>query len=476
MRRAFALILAVALGVLSSGNASAAPPAYDRLYLMSSDADYLYWSVDRFDPELGVSSISRSCGLYYFVPGRAKPCLVGINTAEANRTFNLYFLPGSALDEKVTWSGAAPLRFHIEGSVFTGGVPYTVQLVLQKTGGLVVSENATETTPGVWEGAISGGAPMNTNDVIAIGVRVTTQAAFALVDLRLAGRTYLQLPGAFGAHSIPDMQREDTYAPQPNSYSTGTRAFTFNDASWATRSFTGDTTATKTFDFSIDKKAEILLIWAEAYDSAFVQDVKHLRQPDPRKLPQGISLSLARGAEEIENSGSCGTTCAGWGVRSLALTDLAAGPLSLTVRPVVEGDQSLPYTVHVLEVWGDRTLRTMRWLFMNGTSSRTPAAATCPANNEPVPASDKVKSVALDLDWDTETLGNVAWTPRFDMPYGGYPCSEGGTGDELRLTIPPAERVWWVGATPSYGSTFVSTYDTSFQMTARYTYSAPPIA
>jgi hypothetical protein len=476
MRFSRAVLLALC-GLLFGNVAGAAvTPQYDRIYLLSSDADYLYWSVDRFDPELGLSSTSRPCGLNYLVPGRAKPCLVGVNAAEGARTYNLFFLPGSALDEKVTWSAASPLKFHIEADVNTGGVPFTLQLVLQKTGTLVLSDPVTQTSPGVWEGQMTSGSPLNVGEVNLIGIRVTSQGPAALIDMRLAGRSYVELPRAFAAHSVPDMVREDSYSPEPTSYTTKTRSFTFNDAKWATQSFTGNTTATQTFDFSIGQKAEALLVWAELYDSTFVQDVKDLRQPDPRKLPQGISLSLSRGGEVIKTSGSCGTTCAGWGTRSLATMDLAAGPLSLAVIPQQSGDQSLPYTVHVLEVRGDRTLRTMRWLFMNGTSSRSPAAAVCPSSNEPVPATDKVKSVALDLDWNSEAVGNAAFTWRFDMPYGGYPCSEGGTGDEIRLTIPPAERVWHVGATPSYGSTYFSVHDTTFEATARYTYSAPAAA
>jgi hypothetical protein len=476
--RFIALIVVLPALLLSGLHAGAAvQPLSDRIYLLASDSDYLYWGVDSTDPELGVSSISRICGTNYAIPQEAKPCLAGLDTGTQSRTYNLFFLPGSALDEKVTWAGAAPLRFHIEGSVQTAGVPYTLQLVLQKTGGLVVSENATQTSPGVWDGQLSGGGPLSATDINLIGVRVTTQAPVALVDLRLGGRTYLQLPRAFNVHGVPDMQREDTYSPQPSTYSAGTRSFAFNDNNWAVQTFTGDTTAPKTFDFSIPQKAEILLAWVDLYDSTTIQDVHHLRQPDQRKPAQGVGMLLSRGGTVVEHSGANGLGVLGHGTAALATADLAAGPASLVVDPAQDGaDQALPYTVHVLEIRGERTLRSMHWLFFNDATLRTPAVATCPAATQPIPATDKVKNIDLDLDWDTEAPGLPAFTFRFTMPYGDYPCSEGGTGDELRLTMPQAERVWWMGAAPAYHATYASAYDTTFEMTARYTYAAPPAA
>lgn len=138
--------------------------------------------------------------------------------------------------------------------------------------------------------------------------------------------------------------------------------------------------------------------------------------------------------------------------------------------------QSIPFTVHVLEIRGERTLRTMRWKFMQVDSLRLPSVGVCPASAEPVPATDEVRSIGLDLDWSSAAVGVPAWTIRFDLPnVGSFPCGEAGTGDELRLTV-PSEQVWYVGATPSQDSLHVSAYDTTFELQASYVYSALPAA
>jgi hypothetical protein len=308
-------------------------------------------------------------------------------------------------------------------------------------------------------------------------IRVTTSAPVATIELRAGGRSYLELPRPFAMHSVPELVHEDTYAPEPNSYQTATRTFNFNDRSWAARSFTGETGPARQFSFNLDQKAEILFAWIEVYDSAFVQDVRRGRAPDPQKILQGASVSLLRDGTEIDHSGS-GFGTLGQGTEALAVLDLTPGPLTLSVDSQNESeDDSIPFTVHVVEVRGERTLRSMRWLFMEMDGVRTPVVAVCPRSIEPVPTTDKVRSVALDLDWNSEAAGLRGWTFSYSLPgVGSFPCSEAGTGDEMRLTIPPAERVWYLGATPAYNATEVSAFDTTFEMSARYTYSPVPLA
>lgn len=82
MRRPTILALTVLLPALLLSGPSAqagSQPQSDRIYLLASDSDYLYWGADATDPELGVSSISRICGTNYFIPQEARPCLVGID-------------------------------------------------------------------------------------------------------------------------------------------------------------------------------------------------------------------------------------------------------------------------------------------------------------------------------------------------------------------------------------------------------------
>lgn len=95
----------------------------------------------------------------------------------------------------------------------------------------------------------------------------------------------------------------------------------------------------------------------------------------------------------------------------------------------------------------------MRWRFLQDSSVRLPVVASCPAALEPLPQTDEVRSIALDLDWDSESP-TAAFTFRFDLPQvGSFPCSEAGAGDE-----------------------YASAYDTTFEATARYTYTPPPAA
>ncbi len=472
----FVALIVVLPALLLSGQPSSALPApqSERLYLLSSDSDYLYWSADPADPELGVGTLSRVCGLNYAMPD-AKPCLIGTDVATATRSYNLFFLPGTALDEKIAWTSATPLRFHLEGTVNTFGAPYTVRLVVQKSTGLTLSQPATQTTPGVWEGQVPAGSPLNIDEVNILGVRVTTQAPLATIELRLGGRSYLELPRPFAMQGVPDLGRADTHRPEPSSFQTATRTFGFNDRSWAVQSFTGQTGDLRTFSFDLPTKAEVFLAWVEVIDSSFVQSIRS-GSPDPKNLLQGASITLSRDGEEIDHSG-VGTASGGIGTESLSVLDLAPGPLDMSVEFAdTDAGRSTPFSLHVLEVRGERTLRTMRWRFMHNLSNRIPVTATCPGAWEPLPLTDEVRSVALDLDWDAVSpLPN--YTTRFTIPsVGDFPCSEAGTGDELRLTLPSAERVLYLGATPAYNSAHVSAYDTTFEMTARYTYTPPPAA
>lgn len=473
--RLFALIVVLPALLLSGTSSSAiTSPRADKLYLLSSDAEYLYWSPDAADPELGVGTLSRMCGTNY-IGVDPKPCLMGINASNQTRTFNLSFMPAASLGEEITWSAGAPLRFHIEGNINTFGVPYTVQLVLQKGSTAIVSNAATQTAPGVWDGQISSGAPMNLSDVNLLVVRVTTQAPAAMVELRLGGRSYLELPRPFAMHGVPDLVRAETFRPEPSSFRTGTRTFAFNDRNWATQSFTGRTGAVREFPFTLPAKAEVLLAWVEVLDRSFAHTVRS-GSPDPQTALHGASVAVLRDGEEIDHSGG-GAGAAGIGTEALAALDVAPGPLTLTVTSANKDEgQSVPFAVHVLEVRGERTLQMMRWRFMQGQSSRLVATATCPRYFEPVPATDEVRSVALDLDWDSVSP-LPKYTLQFDLPgIGSFPCGEAGIGDELRFTFPAAERVSYVGAVAAYDSIHATAHDTVFEMTARYIYSAPPAA
>lgn len=56
---------------------------------------------------------------------------------------------------------------------------------------------------------------------------------------------------------------------------------------------------------------------------------------------------------------------------------------------------------------------------------------------------------------------------------GFFPCGEAGVGDRVRFTVPDVP-IWYFGATPAPGSTFVSWRDTVLEMQVRYAYTPPP--
>ncbi len=477
--RLIALTVVVPVLLLSgSPSSGAVAPQSDRLYLLGADTDYLYWSPDPLDSELGLGSVSRTCGLNY-TGVDAKPCVVGIDPGSSLRTHSLFFLPGAALDQPVTWSTAAPLRFRLEGAFNTFGVAYTVHVILQKGRTQVLSAPATETAPGVWEGQITSGGPLAPAGVNQLGVRVITEAPVAGIDLRLGGKSYVQLPGPFAMHGTADLMRADTFRPEPNILQTGTRTFGFNDRNWALQSFTGTTGPVREFSIDVPAKPEVFLAWVEARDHTFTQSVGSA-SPDPQALLQGASVKLFRDGKLIGHSysptGGDGPT-GGLGTAALAVLDLAPGPLTLAVNSARDDEgQGIPFSLHVLEVRGERTLRMMRWQFMHVRSARLLATAVCPNRLEPVPATDEVRSLALDLDWESASP-LPKYTVAFEIAdVGEYQCGQVGTGDELRLTLPPAERVSMVGAAPAYGSIHLTAYDTMFEMTARYTYSPVPPA
>ena len=475
-RRLVAGTIAVALTALAAPvTATADAPKQDRIYLLASDSEYLYWGVDPSDPELGTRTIVRRCGEFpsWGIPGRSTPCTQALGTDGA-RTSRLAFMPASLLEEHVTWSAASPLRFHLEGTIDTGGVPYSLSLYVNAGGNIADSPPATEVAPGVWEGTLAAGAPLQTNKVNMFGLRLITQAPVATIELHTSGASYVTLPTAKAVRSVPQLVRDDTYSPQPGSFTTPMRSFTFNDEQWAVQSFTGITGPRRAFDLQIDRHAEIVVAWVELFGTSFVQDIRRGRPPNATKLEQGVAPTLVRDGEVIAHS-TIETARAGVGTEGLAFTDLPPGPLSLEVNSADEEGNELPFTAYVLQVHGERTLASIRWQFFELASRRIPVAASCPGLLEQLPVTDEVKTIGLDLDSDTEAVGLPSWTISFVMPsLGLIQCGEMGIGDRVRFTFPKDEGVWRLGATPAYDSLHVSNQDTVHEMQAVYTYSPSP--
>jgi hypothetical protein len=475
-----AAVLAVGLVIALTGPASAAP-TYQRLYFMGAETDYLYWSTDPADPELTTQTITRTCGAgtVWGIQGVSKPCLRGINPGGAY-TYNTYFLPASSFDQPVSWDAANPIRFHLELTV-DSLLPYTVHLTVQKGTGVFESPAATQVAPGVWEGTLTNGAPIDPNQANLMGIRVRTQSERVTVSLKVRGASYIQLPQPVPARSVSDLHAQDTYQPSPSSFATAQRSFTFNDDAWSVRSFEGTIRdgSSSGFGFDLERDAEFVLAWVEAYDSPFTDDVLDGRSADVRKLTDSMTMELLSNGEVLETGGN--PTGGQRGMDSLGVLDVPASQVELRVKSTPR-TQGYPFKAYVLTVHGARTLRSMRWAFTeNGgidalQGHRGPAAAVCPAAVEPVPVTGEVTTYSADLDWESHGVPPPRYTVRFDLPgVGSFPCSEAGTGDQVRFTI-PGKRMGYVGATPAYDAMFYPPWDVVYRMEIRYTYTPPPPA
>src|SRR5687767_9990825 len=89
----FLLATALALSSVapSAGASNQAVDRYTRIYLLGTDSDFLYWSVDPSDPEIDAGRLERQCSSTKLqgTPGY-KPC-------------NFQFLQGTQLLEPAAW-------------------------------------------------------------------------------------------------------------------------------------------------------------------------------------------------------------------------------------------------------------------------------------------------------------------------------------------------------------------------------------
>lgn len=447
MRASVSPVLAALLlvGWASPVGGQEEPLRHARLYLMSSDAHYLYWTVDPEDPELDAARAIRP-------------------------TDSMNFLPASRLAEPVSWGPADPLRFHLALEVSTSTPrAYTVHLTLWTPGRTVQSPPADQVAPGIWEGRLAAGSLDPASPVLLV-VEVQADTGPGLwMDLRTGGRSYVELPTPVAATGVPSLMAQSTYRPQPTSFATLSREFQFNDADWSVDTFEGDLSAERSFSFELERDAKILIVWVEAYDTPFLYDVLRGRPTDVRELTgDAPRFVLSRAGQTL----LARDNARGVGVVSGAAMDVPAGPLTLTVRILI-GSMGHPYRAHVLAVHGERTLRAMRWRYHHGTgdrSARTPVASVCPGELQPVPIPPEATTFLVDLDWDSASAGVAPqWTVGFALPgFGDFPCGELGRGDRLRFTM-PLEGVRQISATPA-GGYFVNLDDTVFDLEVRYAY------
>ncbi len=451
----------VALLVLLPGSAVAGDgwALHHRLYLLGSEQEFLYWSVDRHDPELGLGRDERQCSA-----ARTKGM-------PGYQTCSFSFLPGSRIAESLTWTSANPARFHLALDVVTPGTP-TVTI---DAGGNTVT--ATEASPDVWEATVTGSLPADTWSLVTI--TVTSSVPHLTASLALDGASYIDLAQPVTAAGVPQLMAQEGAGGPPRTLDTKFRSFAFNDDRWEVTSFQGDLSETRDFEVVLDRPAEVVMAWVEAFGTGFTHDVLRGRDPDARKLTEAMATELYVDGERVDRGGNHGVY--GVGTDHTATTDVGPGAVRLRVArtPVwpTTMNHGHPYTAHVLVVEGDRTLRRMRWTSMFGgypgiTATNAPLVGVCPGSpQQRVPVTDAVRTFKVDMRADTAGGPTSRWALSFLLPPNTwFLCSEMSDGDSMRFTF-PHRGVHLVGGMIERDTTHAEWRETVLEFDVRYTYS-----
>lgn len=457
------ITLALLLAVSLSSGAAPAPAALNaqRLFLLGASTDDSAWyGLDASDPELSADTISCSSGADY--DGRGCPL-------EPNGSLYAWFLPRLVLRQQVIWDATSPLRFHVEVSAQDAQVQ-EVRLLLDHGGAASTSPAATQIAPGVFEGTMRLGSPLDPALVAPFGVKVTLTGIASSISIRAGGASWVDLPTPVSADGIPELIAGDTYRPEPATVAIGERTFTFNDGNHQTWTFDSTLVGTRAHAIVLPTTASAVIAWVESFSEPFVHDALNGGSPDERKLVQYPRLRLLSGATQLDAR-----------ERGVAAPSVPAGPLTIEVirrnfhsstGALVEG---VPYRLHVVAAFGERTLAAMRWPLPQArwTTVRTPVVAECPYDTESIAQPARAPTFALGLSWTGPAADTQRWTFSFDLPGNGfYPCDEAYTGSTLRLSL-PGPRLWAFSPTPAVGGTNAAVQDTRFEMTVRYTYESP---
>lgn len=465
-RTTLALALVAALFLVAAVPAAGASGS-DRLYLLADDVGGLYWSTVARDPELGMTTISRTCGTRAPALPESRDRCFGYVDDSGSRVYAFDFHPAALIDAKPAASGE-PLRFHFEADI-ASAMPATIHLATLEDHDLRVSEAATEVAPGVWEGTLNDRAALS-GQTNLLRVAVRTEAPRVTLRLGTGGSSWVDLPQPAVARSVPELLAAAPPVAGPATYTGANRTVWFNDDDWSAWSFEGDLEQTRSFALDIPREATVLLAWVETFSTPVVYDVVRGREVDPREQENAPTIRMFRNSGVIAEGTNSGVT--GRGQDAAAALDVAAGPAVVEVGSQAYdpdgGGQELPYTVHVVAAHGPRTLAGMRWSFGMHGDVWTPFVGTCQYGLEPIPVTREVSTFRVDLDWDSAALPAPLWTLWFDLPIGEYVCGE--TGDTRRFTYGAEHRVRLMGPVPDSGSLHVSHNDTVFEMEVQYTY------
>lgn len=437
--------------VVSAAVLALAPAAHaattDRLYLLAAPGNTAYYSSDPFDADGSAATFEQRCD-QFLNPSPTRLC-------QSTHT------PIAELDRPLSWSPERPLRFHAELEILDAADDAVVTFFMQQGGTQFETPPAAQIAPGVWEASLASPArTLSAASIASIGVRVRATGPTVGLTLRTRGRSWVDLPEPVEARSVAEMEAAEPAPAAPSTFATNGRAFEFNDRAWSSESFAGDTTQARAFSADVREDATAVYAWVEHDVGPAVHALASGRSPDPRWNTDFPSLTVtANGAPAGDGSGT-----------TRALRDVRAGTklvLDVSRSPQSQGK---PYTVHVVAVHGERTLRTMRWRSSPGYAVKAPLLAACPTAFDPVvlPAGASTLLVTVDESTPKPTDG---WALAYDIPgFGAVVCGTGTTDRSHRYVLPRASRTLFFDGRPAGTMPTVSVYDTVLHYEARLTY------
>jgi hypothetical protein len=331
---------------------------------------------------------------------------------------------------------------------------------MQRAAGRATSAPATEISPGVWEGTLTAAGTLGGDHLDMLVIRVTSMSPVHRMELTTGGASWIDLPRPVAAFSVPQLLARSPQPEQPQVYSSATRTVTLNDDAWQARTFTGTLDAEKTFSFDDPRPAEAVMAWVDLPDTPPLSDALSGRAPSPANAVNTPTLSINLDGANLDN-----------GNRTAAAVAVPGGSFTVRVGRSA-ASQATPYTLHVLSIYGERTLQQMRWRFPAGQAAFTAYGGMC-GSYHGVPTTSAATTVAVDVDASSgNPLSRNAWVPIYVIPgIGEVPCGEGDRGSEVRLLAPREDYRWRIGAAPMRREApVISASDTVVEMDVRWSY------